>query len=286
MKLGIQRYWHWTSTGPKWHWAAGIGGPILGFIFLIAAVSGDPEEEPRSAAPLQVDAPATERPTATQRPAATVSSPTATPSGETATVARVIDGDTIELRNGQRLRYIGIDTPETVDPGQPVGCYGKEASDRNKTLVEGKTVSLEMDVSEEDRFGRLLRYVYLTSGEMVNEMLVAEGYAQSSSYPPDIKHQDRFVASQQQARDAGRGLWGVVCQPTIVLPTQVPVQALPVAPPAQPTTAPQPTTGNCSPPSPPDLDCGEITFRRFHVLAPDPHGFDGNDNDGIGCETG
>jgi micrococcal nuclease len=77
------------------------------------------------------------------------------------TVLRVVDGDTIELRDGRLLRYIGIDTRRPWTPGQPVGGYAKQASDRNKALVEGKTVSLEKDVSETDRFGRLLRYVYL-----------------------------------------------------------------------------------------------------------------------------
>jgi endonuclease YncB( thermonuclease family) len=191
----------------------------------------------------------------------------------TAQVARVIDGDTIELSDGRRVRYIGIDTPETVDPSQPVGCYGKEASDRNKALVEGKTVSLEKDVSETDRFGRLLRYVYL-GDVMVNELLVSEGFAQASSFPPDVKYQDRFTAAQQQARAASRGLWGPAC--------------------AAPAATPPPASGgNCSPaypgvciaPPPPDLDCPQISHRRFQVLPPDPHRFD-SDSDGIGCETG
>jgi hypothetical protein len=89
-----------------------------------------------------------------------------------------------------------------------VGCYGREAGDRNKQLVEGKTVFLEKDVREADQFGRLLRYIYLEEGQMVNDLLVSKGYAQTSSFPPDIKYQDRFIAAQQQARQAGRGLWG------------------------------------------------------------------------------
>ena len=123
------------------------------------------------------------------------------------------DGDTIEVRIGgetYKLRYIGIDTPETVDPRRPVGCFGKEASERNRQLVEGKTVGLEKDISETDGFGRLLRYVWLGE-EMVNATLVAEGYALASSYPPDVKYQDTFRALEAEARDAGRGLWGAVC---------------------------------------------------------------------------
>jgi micrococcal nuclease len=122
-------------------------------------------------------------------------------------VKKVIDGDTVELEGGTRLRYIGIDTPETVDPKQPVQCFGKEATAKNKELVEGKKVRLETDVSNEDRFGRLLRYVYV--GEtFVNEYLVKEGFARASSYPPDIKYQDKLSVAEKAARDLNKGLWG------------------------------------------------------------------------------
>ena len=133
-----------------------------------------------------------------------------------ATVTRVVDGDTIEVEiAGQEytLRYIGINTPETVDPRRPVQCFGHEASDFNKQLVDGKAVALEKDVSETDQFGRLLRYVWL-NGEMVNATLVREGYAQASAYPPDVKYQDFFSSLQAEASDAGRGLWGAACEPT------------------------------------------------------------------------
>jgi micrococcal nuclease len=128
-------------------------------------------------------------------------------------VKRVIDGDTIEIEGGQKVRYIGIDTPETVDPRASVQCYGKEATAKNKKLVEGKKVRLEKDVSETDKYGRLLRYVFVPSvgsgrAVFVNEVLVKEGYAFSSSYPPDVKYQDRFKKAERQAREADRGLWG------------------------------------------------------------------------------
>ncbi|HEX7456582.1 MAG TPA: thermonuclease family protein, partial [Candidatus Nanoarchaeia archaeon] len=128
-------------------------------------------------------------------------------------VTRVIDGDTIEIEGGQKVRYIGIDTPETVDPRTSVQCYGKEASAKNKKLVEGKRVHLEKDVSETDKYGRLLRYVFVPStgsGQalFVNETLVKEGYAFSSSYPPDIKYQDIFTKAEKEAQEADRGLWG------------------------------------------------------------------------------
>lgn len=131
-----------------------------------------------------------------------------------ATVERVIDGDTIVLSTGQHVRYIGVDTPETKHPSKPVQCFGREASARNKELVEGKKILMEKDVSETDRYKRLLRYIYLpnpeASGEalFVNEYLVEQGYAQVISYPPDVKYHDMLLAAQRTAQDENRGLWG------------------------------------------------------------------------------
>ncbi|OGG10644.1 hypothetical protein A2699_00255 [Candidatus Gottesmanbacteria bacterium RIFCSPHIGHO2_01_FULL_43_15] len=131
---------------------------------------------------------------------------------EKATVKRVIDGDTIELTDGRKVRYIGIDTPETVDPRKPVQCFGKEAADKNKALAQDKSIEMETDISQSDRYGRLLRYIYVKTDDqkwiMVNEALVAEGFALSSTFPPDVKYQDLFQLAQDQARAAGKGLWG------------------------------------------------------------------------------
>lgn len=126
-----------------------------------------------------------------------------------AQVVRVIDGDTIEVTITGKLytvRYIGIDTPETVHPTQGEELFGKEASAKNKEFVEGKTAELEKDVSETDRYGRLLRYVYV-NGHFVNAELVRLGYAQVATYPPDVKYQDLFLTLQREAREQGRGLW-------------------------------------------------------------------------------
>lgn len=130
-----------------------------------------------------------------------------------AKVTKVIDGDTIELENGQKVRYIGIDTPETNHPTKRVECYGKEATQRNKELVAGKIVRLEKDVSEIDRFGRLLRYVYIentatpSASIFVNELLVKEGYAFAATFPPDVKYSELFLSAQQEARKNNKGLW-------------------------------------------------------------------------------
>jgi micrococcal nuclease len=153
---------------------------------------------------------------------------TPTPSGVTAEVVRVIDGDTIEVAiDGQlyKVRYIGIDTPETVHPSKPVEWMGLEASAKNRELVENKVVQLEKDVSETDQYGRLLRYVWI-GDLMVNAELVRLGYAQVSTYPPDVKYQDLFLELQQEAREAGRGLWGAMPTPTPV-PTSTPAPTSP-----------------------------------------------------------
>jgi len=186
----------------------------------------------------------------------------------TGQVVNVVDGDTIDVLIGgvkYRVRYIGIDTPETVHPTRGEEPYGREASTRNRELVLGETVYLETDVSETDQYGRLLRYVWLDDDTMVNAVLVAEGYAQAATYPPDVKYADRFGELQRAARAEGRGLWGLT----------------PATPPTDGCDPAYPDV--CSPPPPPDLDCGEIAHHNFTVLAPDPHRFD-RDSDGVGCE--
>jgi micrococcal nuclease len=122
-------------------------------------------------------------------------------------VKRVVDGDTIELSDGNKVRYIGMNTPETVDPRRGVQCFGKKAKQYNQDLVEGKLVRLEKDVSDTDRYHRLLRYVYLSDGTMVNEKLVADGYARVYTYPPDVKFNSLFLKAEQSARKANLGLW-------------------------------------------------------------------------------
>lgn len=133
---------------------------------------------------------------------------------EEASVVRVVDGDTIVIDRGrgdEKVRYIGIDTPETVKPNSQVEWMGHEASAANRSLVEGQTVVLETDVSETDRYGRLLRDVWLHSGgtwRLVNLELVQDGYARVYTYPPDVKYADRYLAAQVDAREHDRGLWG------------------------------------------------------------------------------
>ena len=125
-------------------------------------------------------------------------------------VVRVVDGDTIRvLLDGgrtERVRYIGIDTPESVKPGTPVQCFAKRASHFNASLVSGRQVMLKTDAEERDRYGRLLAYVY-ADGRFVNRELVARGYARTLTIPPNVAHADEFARLARRAREAGVGLW-------------------------------------------------------------------------------
>lgn len=147
-----------------------------------------------------------------------------TQSDELVKVTRVIDGDTIEIEGGERVRYIGIDTPETVDPRKSIQCFGVEASKKNKELVEGKMVRLEKDITDRDKYHRLLRYVWL-GDTLINLSLVEQGFAHSYSYPPDIKLQDQFVAAERQAREAKIGFWNTCQQATSSVIISTPVSA-------------------------------------------------------------
>jgi micrococcal nuclease len=125
-------------------------------------------------------------------------------------VVRVVDGDTIRVTVDGReeaVRYIGIDTPESVRPGSPVGCFAKAASAENRRLVGGRRVRLETDVEERDRYGRLLAYVY-RGDTFVNAELVRRGFARPATFPPNVRHEKLFRTLAREARDAGRGLWG------------------------------------------------------------------------------
>lgn len=128
---------------------------------------------------------------------------------EQALVVRVIDGDTVELESGERLRYIGMDSPERyVRSAEPAECFSDEALWENRRLVEGKVVSLEADRSNTDRYGRLLRYVWLDD-VMINEVLVATGFAVERDYPPDSKYAERLSEAQIEAEQNNLGLWEV-----------------------------------------------------------------------------
>jgi micrococcal nuclease len=129
----------------------------------------------------------------------------------TAVVVRIVDGDTIYVRfdgRTEKVRYIGMDTPETHHPRRGEEPGGRAATEVNRLLVDGKVVRLELDVRERDRYGRLLAYVFV-GDLMVNAELVRLGYAQVMTVPPNVKHASLFVKLQREARESARGLWAV-----------------------------------------------------------------------------
>jgi micrococcal nuclease len=130
---------------------------------------------------------------------AVLPSPACTPDRGVA-VVRVIDGDTIVIQGGERVRYIGIDAPERDEP------LGPAATQLNGEMVGGKRVRLEKDVSNRDRYGRLLRYVYV-DGTLVEGELVRQGLARVRAYPPDTKYHQELLELEAEAKEAGRGVW-------------------------------------------------------------------------------
>jgi micrococcal nuclease len=125
-------------------------------------------------------------------------------------VVKIIDGDTIEIEGNKTVRYIGIDTPELKDERSDIACLAGKAMEKNKELLEGNSIRLEKDVSKTDKYGRLLRYVY-KDDIFINELLVREGYALVSTYPPDVKYQDLFIEAEREARNNKKGIWSNIC---------------------------------------------------------------------------
>ncbi|MFA5089933.1 MAG: thermonuclease family protein [Candidatus Omnitrophota bacterium] len=136
-------------------------------------------------------------------------------------VAKAIDGDTLELANGERVRLIGVDTPEMHESRKlyrdsrrsgnditTIQKLGRRAYDFTRKLVEGKRVSLEFDVEKYDRYNRILAYVYLKDGTFINAEIIKAGYASLMTIPPNVKYADLFSKLYRQARDNRRGLWG------------------------------------------------------------------------------
>jgi micrococcal nuclease len=188
-----------------------------------------------------------------------------------ATLARVVDGDTLQLRDGTRVRLIGIDTPETVHPDFGDECYGPEASRYTEHLLHpGDGLRLVFDVDRYDRYGRLLAYVYRAADDLfVNARIVGQGYAYVETVPPNVAHAEQFVRLARVARADGRGLWSR-CPNDGTGPKARSKECLPDY------------RGACVPPPPPDLDCDDIG-KPVRIVGNDPHALDG-DGDGRACE--
>jgi micrococcal nuclease len=142
-------------------------------------------------------------------PAAPTSQPPTTTPPETTQflpVTRVVDGDTVIVSGYGSVRLIGVDTPETVDPDEPVGCFGPEASAFTRQLLTARMVRLEFDVDRTDRYGRTLAYLYMEDGTLVNAQLILQGYGYAYTVFP-FRYLDQFRTYEREAREAGRGLW-------------------------------------------------------------------------------
>jgi micrococcal nuclease len=200
-------------------------------------------------------------------------------SSATAMVTRVVEGDTVEIspavQGMTRVRFIGVDAPETEDPICGKQPYGDEAFTYTKSRLENQRVGLEFDVQKTDHNDRLLAYVYPTDEEMFNETLLREGYAQLATFRPNVQYDERLQAAQEEARAAGRGLWGLSAvelaaqtyrangigradctdEQTPVTdppppPPPPPTPPPPTPPPPQPTPSPQPIPPQPVPPQP------------------------------------
>lgn len=210
------------ATKPKKRWYLSWWAFVLYFIVFIFIISSSGSSKPSPS------------PAVAPLPARTAETP-----DDLYRVVKVIDGDTITVQKdgaSETLRLVGINTPETVDPRKPVECFGQEASNKAKQLLGGKQVRLEADPTqgERDKYGRLLRYVFLADGTFYNKVMIQEGYAYEYTYDLPYKYQAEFKQAEQEAKAANRGLWadGVCDVPPAVL--------------VPPALEPPPTTGQPS----------------------------------------
>lgn len=190
-------------------------------------------------------------------------------------VERVIDGDTFVCDSGERVRLILVDTPEMDE--EPLGELARGFL--LDLMPPGTRVDLEIGVEERDRYGRILAYVRLPDGRMVNRILAREGYARVMVVPPNVRHVEAIRAAVDSARGEGAGLWGRssgFSRPSDRFRSLDGRGDGADCHPSYPDV--------CIPPPPPDLDCRDVRPRGFRVRGPDPHRFDG-DGDGIGCEN-
>lgn len=214
----------------------------------------------------------------------------AAPTVLTGTVTRVVDGDTIKFQSRgfeSTMRLIGIDTPETKRPGYPVQCGGPAASaEAARLLPRGTPIRVVSDPSQDarDKYGRFLGYVYLQgrggARGSINYRLVRTGFAKTYVYGQiPFRYAGPFLAGEIAAKKARLGVWGPPCNGDTTKPQSAPVRA-----PGSSGSGCDPNyVGACIPSPPPDLDCGDITARRFRIVGADVHRFD-SDGDGIACE--
>ena len=241
---------------------------IFGGIFLLSIIGIGATSEPSEKTTQQENLPSSE---------SVKSSPAAQNkvivTGEI-TVVSVVDGDTLKISSGEVVRLIGIDSPETKAP------YYSEAKSKLTGLTLNKKVRLEKDISEVDRYGRLLRYIYV--GDLfVNLEMVKQGFATAYTYPPDVRYSQQFVAAEKEARDGKKGLWSGSASQGVT----------PVAPAITQTPPPSGGSGYSLPPcASSDCDCGHFSTHAYaqwfhdNYDPTDQHKLD-RDGDGLACET-
>ena len=201
-----------------------VAGASLALLLVFSGISGalyggggqgeraDPSEEKKQAAATEKPEPAKEQ-KEEPKPKPEESEAEDGRYDAVATVSRVVDGDTVEIEpavdGNDEVRLIGVDTPETKDPSEGVEPYGPESSNYTTSVLEGEKVELEFDEERTDQYGRLLAYVYLAGDEMFNGELVEGGYAQVYTVEPNARYEERFLAAQEEARNADIGIWGL-----------------------------------------------------------------------------
>jgi endonuclease YncB( thermonuclease family) len=290
-----------------WRRFRGLAGWVQLVLAVVAAVvlvspftsEGD-RQTVAATAPATTLAPATTTTTPATSTSTSTLPPGAPAAGADTSVVRVIDGDTIEVTGGTRVRLIGVDTPESGD------CFGAEATRyANELLPAGTRVRLVYDVQRLDAFGRTLAYVYkLSDGVFVNLAVARNGFAQQLTVPPNVVHAEEFRVAAASARTAALGLWNGCLAPSTTTAAPVPVVAAPttrvtVARPVT-TTTKAPAAGGCHPSysgacvpaGVSDVDCAGgsgdgpayVSTKRFSVVGPDVYRLD-SDGDGVACES-
>ena len=269
-------------------------------IVLVAAACGGTAANAATATePTSTSSP-TEAAVVSPSPAIAASdSPTLAPSATAApapellagTVVEVVDGDTIhvQLPSGvEKVRIIGIDTPETVDPNRPASCFGPEATAFAKETLAGKTVTLELDPTQDrrDRFDRLLAHVHVGNALYAAEA-IGGGYGIHYIYEVPSIHAAELAAAEASAKAANRGIWaaceGRVDLPLSAVPGPTPLPVVAASEPRANATC-HPSYTPCVPNAGHDLDCKDIGFK-VTIIGPDVYRLDGSDHDGLGCES-
>jgi micrococcal nuclease len=276
-----------------------IAGGIVALLFIIGALSPEPEEKAIQNSSTGV--PDTSLIDNQELTSADTSIESAKVQAEnTYSVVKVVDGDTLDVSidgKVERLRLIGIDTPETVDPRKPVQCFGVEASNKAKSVLTGKKVSLEADNTqgERDKYDRLLRYVFLEDGTNFNQLMIEQGYAHEYTYDVPYMYQQQFKLAQINAKLGAKGFWSPdTCNgsPTIPLPSGLNSNT------SEPKTTTTTSTSSqcnsnysgCLKKNAGDYDCaggsgnGPNYTGVVQVLGYDEYGLD-RDGDGLACES-